>query len=291
MLPAACLRFVHTFCAPVTDCIHVPADDCVEAECPTWFEDSDGDLFGDEESTLVSCVDPGLGWVLQGLDCAPDDAETHPSAVEICDGVRNDCDNEAWVSDDGLVSRLDEASGLWIDASELVATTPPGVSTVADYDLHLRLCPGTYYASFVATPSQLTLEGVADDPALVVLSGNGEDRIVLAQLDSDITLSNLTLIDGSTSLGGGGAVRAGGGSLTVANCVFEGNAAPGSGGAVSAQGVALDISGSVFTGNDASDGGALDAVDCTGTVSAVFEDNEASGQFGGAATLWAEDGE
>ena len=53
---------------------------------------SDADFDG-----LKDCVDEdddGDGTV-DGLDCAPLDADTHPGANELCDGVDNDCDNEA----------------------------------------------------------------------------------------------------------------------------------------------------------------------------------------------------
>ncbi|MCB9746126.1 MAG: FG-GAP repeat protein [Alphaproteobacteria bacterium] len=58
----------------------------------TWFADSDGDGFGDPESTIESCEAP-TGYVSDASDCDDGDDQVHPNAVEICsDGKDNDCD-------------------------------------------------------------------------------------------------------------------------------------------------------------------------------------------------------
>ncbi len=60
----------------------------------TWFADSDGDGFGDRMVTIVTCEAPD-GWVLDDQDCNDGDAAVNPSAIEMCDGIDNDCDGIA----------------------------------------------------------------------------------------------------------------------------------------------------------------------------------------------------
>ncbi len=57
----------------------------------TFYQDSDGDTFGDADSTQLACSAP-TGFVADDTDC--DDAESviNPDATEECDEVDNDCD-------------------------------------------------------------------------------------------------------------------------------------------------------------------------------------------------------
>ncbi len=72
----------------------------------TWYQDSDGDGYGDPEVSQVS-EDGPEGWVLDGTDCDDGDPAVHPGAEEVCDGDDDDCDGRAdlievstWYSDD-----------------------------------------------------------------------------------------------------------------------------------------------------------------------------------------------
>ena len=56
-----------------------------------WFPDDDGDGFGDSSSPLLSCIQP-TGYIADGNDCNDSDFDINPNAIEICDGVDNDCD-------------------------------------------------------------------------------------------------------------------------------------------------------------------------------------------------------
>ena len=75
--------------------------DGVDNDCDTevdedgetvWYEDADGDGYGDADSTLVAC-NPGDGWVSDAEDCDDDRADVHPDAEEVCDEADNDCDD------------------------------------------------------------------------------------------------------------------------------------------------------------------------------------------------------
>jgi len=56
-----------------------------------WFIDADGDGLGSPDLTAETCLPPS-GYQLTDLDCDDSNPAIHPSQVEICDGIDNDCD-------------------------------------------------------------------------------------------------------------------------------------------------------------------------------------------------------
>lgn len=62
-----------------------------EALLTTWYQDADGDGYGD--SAVDACTAPDAGWTTTGGDCDDTDGGIYPDAVETCgDGVDDDCD-------------------------------------------------------------------------------------------------------------------------------------------------------------------------------------------------------
>jgi len=59
-----------------------------------WYEDADGDGFGDAATGLESCLEI-VGRIVDGGDCDDLDALTNPAVDEVCDGVDNNCDGVA----------------------------------------------------------------------------------------------------------------------------------------------------------------------------------------------------
>jgi hypothetical protein len=74
-------------------------DDSPACTEQTWYQDSDGDTFGNLSVTLNACTQP-IGYVLDNTDFNDNDATTFPNAVEICDGFDNDGDGQT----DGLTT-------------------------------------------------------------------------------------------------------------------------------------------------------------------------------------------
>ena len=79
-------------------------DDCDgsidEGATSIFYEDTDGDGYGDSSSTTEDCEAPS-GYSADGSDCDDDDAAINPGATEVCDEVDNDCDGS---TDDGAAA-------------------------------------------------------------------------------------------------------------------------------------------------------------------------------------------
>ncbi len=77
----------------------------LEREESTWYQDADGDGYGDPEVSQLAVEGP-QGWVRDGSDCDDGDPAVHPGAEEVCDGDDDDCDGRpdlvevsTWYSD------------------------------------------------------------------------------------------------------------------------------------------------------------------------------------------------
>ena len=67
----------------------------------TYYEDADGDDFGDEQYVVVACERPE-GMSPEFGDCDDDSPDVHPDADEVCDGIDNDCNGKIDDADPGL---------------------------------------------------------------------------------------------------------------------------------------------------------------------------------------------
>ena len=83
----------------------------------TFYQDSDGDGFGGS-TTIQSCGQPS-GYVVQGGDCDDSDATINPNAVEVCDGIDNNCDGviDVGLTLSGVISNNNQYAGFGVSAS------------------------------------------------------------------------------------------------------------------------------------------------------------------------------
>ena len=56
-----------------------------------WYQDADGDGFGDPEAEVEAC-EPPEGTVAEAGDCDDDDPAVFPDALELLNGMDDDCD-------------------------------------------------------------------------------------------------------------------------------------------------------------------------------------------------------
>lgn len=56
----------------------------------TYYRDKDRDGYGNDTVFVITCVQPS-GYVLNPGDCDDDNSSIYPGAVEICDGIDNNC--------------------------------------------------------------------------------------------------------------------------------------------------------------------------------------------------------
>jgi hypothetical protein len=86
-------------------------NDCdgqVDENVPSWFEDLDGDGFGDAASSIQSCTQPP-GFIPDGGDCDDTDPDVNPGAEELCNGIDDNCNGV--VDDnpiDGVIYYMDQ---------------------------------------------------------------------------------------------------------------------------------------------------------------------------------------
>jgi hypothetical protein len=87
---------IHPGARETCDGVDEDCDDEVDdraADAPEWHPDADGDGFGDPTRSVRACeVLPGT--VADGTDCDDGDADVHPDAPEVCDGMDQNCDGE-----------------------------------------------------------------------------------------------------------------------------------------------------------------------------------------------------
>lgn len=76
-------------------------DEADAIDSSVWYVDSDGDGFGDDENTLLSCIQPS-GTVALGGDCNDMESTINPDVLESCDSIGIDENCNGLINDDDL---------------------------------------------------------------------------------------------------------------------------------------------------------------------------------------------
>ncbi|MAA80467.1 MAG: hypothetical protein CL916_14520 [Deltaproteobacteria bacterium] len=131
------------------------ADDSVSDQV-LLYSDLDGDGYGDPTNSSLRCL-PTEFLIADSSDCDDTNNEINPSAIEICDGVDNDCNGATL--EDGMVYRID-GQGVGTDLTSVMANGTPSIPNVYEPvgDEELYFCEGTFSPS-ISTSSDITIQG------------------------------------------------------------------------------------------------------------------------------------
>ncbi|MFT7518592.1 MAG: hypothetical protein ACI9MC_000724 [Kiritimatiellia bacterium] len=209
-------------------------DDEDSAVDPSTFAegwpDDDGDGVGAEQDATRACVLPE-GHVQTTGDCDDVDARVHPGALEVCDGVDDDCDGSG---------DIDKTAGLRLPVGsetplvDLTATL--GASGATPYELstqgaELALCGGSWGVALTVT-ADASIRGIGEKARLA--GGNVVPTISITK-PVELAITNLAVQSGKaahedygTDSGGGvttyeGGARGGvGANVSLTDVTVEG---------------------------------------------------------------------
>jgi hypothetical protein len=229
-------------CNGIDDDCDGDADEAGAVGEGTWYDDADGDGYGDPATEFTGCDQP-VGTISDDGDCDDTDDTVNPDGTEICDGVDNDCDDAT--SEDGMASYTDGAT--WTDITSTIGTgTTASPRIIGDYAAatyvassgSVYLCDGTWYLKVVTNSSATDLAVIGMNGAgstIMTTSGTsgGATGSIVAATNSHVTIQGITLTGGIGSESGtkGGAVVAYNGSgarpstpnVTLVDSILTGN--------------------------------------------------------------------
>jgi microsomal dipeptidase-like Zn-dependent dipeptidase len=111
-------------------CINAVDDNCNGTidEINVYYMDTDGDGYGNSNFQITACSWPA-GYVANNTDCDDARAAIHPFALEICDGIDNDCDG---MMDEGFDIDGDGWTICRLDCNEDNSAVHPEAVEVCD---------------------------------------------------------------------------------------------------------------------------------------------------------------
>ncbi len=245
----------------------------------------------------------GFAFVTQsGEDCDDGTSRIKEKRIELCDGLRNDCSDERWENDDGIVTWF-KADGSHEDLTPLFTSGTPGdpADVRIDEPGVVQICTGDYFVrlELQADAAVLGLDGQNK----VHLRGGGTSTVaVIRTSDIHVRLGGITFEDGDSefTLPGatshvpfGGALHCNAASLLeVDDCTFDNNSTGKFGAAMGiAGGCHLISTHTTFSNNDAQHAGSAVAV-TGGTASfsdGFINGNDCSALNGGGAIFAGQD--
>jgi CSLREA domain-containing protein len=168
------------------------------------------------------------------------------------------------------------------DCSLREAITAANASSSDDTIIFAAGANGTIIlsSSLPALANNGTLTITGNGPANTIISGSGQVRPFVVNGGGNVIMSGLTITDGNSPTGSGGAII-NFGTLTVIDSMLSDNVAADSGGAI-ANFSTLTVTGSTMSGNTAARGGAIYLQDATATLTNTTISGSAASYGAGA---------
>ena len=302
---------------------HLGDSGLIDRTCEDLWSDcgraDTSDVTGHDTDTgeLEEEVDEDGDGYLSTEDCDDTNAEVHPEADEICDGVDNDCDEAIDAEDDDLSDGFEvfddaDGDGFGLPGSSQIVCEQGSAQVTNDQDCNDEDASAYPGAPEICDGTDSNCDGL-DDAGLISMAGTNYDTIsaALAAAPANASImvcdgewsesleisSSVSLISQGgasvTSLRGDGesaVVAIQGGEVRIEGFTLTGGGGgeiswwSAAGGAISMDGGSLTLSESIVSDNTADIGGALFAgqdADSVSIVDSVIESNEAS-QYCGA---------
>ena len=116
------------FCNTIDDDCDATIDEPDASDASTWYNDSDGDGYGDPSTSQAACAQPG-GYVANGADCDDSNASVNPAVTETCNTIDDNCDgtvDESTASDAPTWYLDSDSDGYGDPASSIQSCLWPG---------------------------------------------------------------------------------------------------------------------------------------------------------------------
>jgi hypothetical protein len=269
-------------------------------DASTWYADADADGYGDAADAVDACFQPS-GYTDNSLDCDDDDSAINPDALEVCDGIDNDC--KSYTTEDGIVS-LDGASNYGrIQAAVEDASSGSSIvvcdgsyleNLVIDLDLSISSLNGSGSTELDGDRRDATISiehGEVTIEGLFITRGAGADNPyggtgslgggVFVQSSDPVTIRDCVISDNTADYGGG--ILAGAGAdLSLIDVEIENNEGDMSGGGLYISSATVQLVGVDVVDNSGPYGGGLLIEDSEVIADTVLVDQN-SGTYGGGA--------
>lgn len=192
-------------------------DDFESGECALWSltsspigaPDGDLDLYGDETQPTVHCQLPA-GHVANFLDCNDNDPAVNPAALEVCNGIDDDCDiNSADGVEDPLLGLACDGTGDTDFCLEGTFSCPTGALVCSDAtsstpeicagDAADEDCDGSIDEGFVlddnpTCPMATNLGSISGDTGSTVLAASSyNEKWYLFRVTEDAAATDIDL--------------------------------------------------------------------------------------------------
>ncbi len=254
--------------------------DCDDSDATLNLDDVDGDGYSTCEEDCDD-LDPALNfddadsddWTSCGGDCDDGDVYFSPDAVEVCDGLDQDCDGAV---DEDCVTCDTYVPSDWPDIQDALSSTPAGTT--------ICVAAGSYFENLDFGSGDRHLAGLAGPRRTHIdAQGVGEVVSIAGGQTAATVLEGFTITRGHDFDGAGVDVY--GASPTLRNLIVTDNVST-STGAIAIEGPGSPtLSNISITDNSGSTGAGLTAIGATLTLVDIEIRENSSNTYGGGMVL------